>query len=499
VGPPRDPDPLDASKVYVTTFGGSVWHGPAAGDPAAVEDVVPADQLRSGGVPSPRPAPERLAQIVEANVKAVHAHQLLLARKDGKGDPRCFSRATPPDEALEALVAHQDALVATDPAAIRAWSEGSASSFDPARDLEPLIAAALPLAAELPVNVFVRDLLEQAPGRDPAEIRAVANLYQTVLEVERDGDRLQDLYRLYIPLGLPVSVEQLGLPGSDEDLLAVGRRLEGQACASPVGLSAAEWQIAGRKIWNWGRKNRHTRDARVVARELMAEPELDALVPRLRALAPRRIAVIGHSFTMDLHWASPSAFVPIATAVLEQENPQVEVRQFAAGGLTATRARQRFYADALAWQPDVVLLVVVNRTDADLEAFREMGRGFRAAGATVYTFDGILLPAVPRPGETPRDPVVAREAGMEVVEVESLLLEAEERDRFVCLDGIHMTEPYHRLMAKQWLKLLAGARGPALAPGSERGAGARRAPPHGRQARPGDERSEPVDRDDGGG
>jgi hypothetical protein len=24
----------------VTTFGGSVWHGPSTGDPAAVEDVV---------------------------------------------------------------------------------------------------------------------------------------------------------------------------------------------------------------------------------------------------------------------------------------------------------------------------------------------------------------------------------------------------------------------------------------------------------------------------
>jgi photosystem II stability/assembly factor-like uncharacterized protein len=35
------PDPTDASKVYVTTFGGSVWHGPAAGDPNAAEDVVP--------------------------------------------------------------------------------------------------------------------------------------------------------------------------------------------------------------------------------------------------------------------------------------------------------------------------------------------------------------------------------------------------------------------------------------------------------------------------
>jgi photosystem II stability/assembly factor-like uncharacterized protein len=35
------PDPKDASKIYVTTFGGSVWHGPAAGDPSATEDVVP--------------------------------------------------------------------------------------------------------------------------------------------------------------------------------------------------------------------------------------------------------------------------------------------------------------------------------------------------------------------------------------------------------------------------------------------------------------------------
>jgi photosystem II stability/assembly factor-like uncharacterized protein len=33
-------DPADASRIYVTTFGGSVWHGPAAGDPNATEDVV---------------------------------------------------------------------------------------------------------------------------------------------------------------------------------------------------------------------------------------------------------------------------------------------------------------------------------------------------------------------------------------------------------------------------------------------------------------------------
>jgi photosystem II stability/assembly factor-like uncharacterized protein len=33
-------DPADATRIYVTTFGGSVWHGPAKGDPAATEDVV---------------------------------------------------------------------------------------------------------------------------------------------------------------------------------------------------------------------------------------------------------------------------------------------------------------------------------------------------------------------------------------------------------------------------------------------------------------------------
>ncbi len=33
-------DPNDAGKIYIATFGGSVWHGPAAGDSKALEDVV---------------------------------------------------------------------------------------------------------------------------------------------------------------------------------------------------------------------------------------------------------------------------------------------------------------------------------------------------------------------------------------------------------------------------------------------------------------------------
>ncbi|HTL01591.1 MAG TPA: hypothetical protein VL243_05170, partial [Vicinamibacterales bacterium] len=34
------PDPLDPAKIYITTYGGSVWHGPAEGDPHAAEDIV---------------------------------------------------------------------------------------------------------------------------------------------------------------------------------------------------------------------------------------------------------------------------------------------------------------------------------------------------------------------------------------------------------------------------------------------------------------------------
>jgi photosystem II stability/assembly factor-like uncharacterized protein len=43
------PDPRDRTKIYVTTYGGGVWHGPAMGDPDAAEDVVPSDRYRSGG------------------------------------------------------------------------------------------------------------------------------------------------------------------------------------------------------------------------------------------------------------------------------------------------------------------------------------------------------------------------------------------------------------------------------------------------------------------
>jgi photosystem II stability/assembly factor-like uncharacterized protein len=35
-----DPDPVDPGKIFIITFGGGVWYGPARGDENAVEDIV---------------------------------------------------------------------------------------------------------------------------------------------------------------------------------------------------------------------------------------------------------------------------------------------------------------------------------------------------------------------------------------------------------------------------------------------------------------------------
>ena len=459
-------DPADPARIYVTTFGGGVWHGPAAGDQSSTEDVVSGPSAdaappRPAATVVPSPSGDRLERLVEANIVGIHAYQVLLARRQNKGDARCYSAPGLADGQLERLVAHQAALLASDPLAVKAWAAGQPSAFEPARDLEALLSGGLALSSGLPVNVFAADVAARRT-MPRVQARAVANLYQTVLEVERDGERLQDLYKFYIPIGLPVYIGQFGLPGSDADLLETGRRLEGKACESPFGLTAAEWQIAGRKIWNWGEKNLHIRDERVLAKELLAEPGVGPLIPKAKAMPAQRIAVIGHSFIMGLHWSSPSAFAPVTAAMLDAVNPAVKVRLFQAGGLTSSRAFARFYNDALAWKPDEVLLVLMNRTGEDFDALRTMGQGFKAAGARVFIFDNLLDSQAQDPATLARQHEVARAAGITIVEVGRVLEASPDRERFLCLDGIHMTEPYHRLLAKEWFAFLAGARSAAL-------------------------------------
>ena len=54
----------------------------------------------------------RLARVVEANIIATHAHQVLLARRSMKGDAACYDAGRLSDEELQSLVARQASRVA---------------------------------------------------------------------------------------------------------------------------------------------------------------------------------------------------------------------------------------------------------------------------------------------------------------------------------------------------------------------------------------------------
>jgi hypothetical protein len=150
-------------------------------------------------------------------------------------------------------------------------------------------------------------------------------------------------------------------------------------------------------------------------------------------------------------------------------NPGIQYRQWAAGGLTASRAYQSFYTDVLAWEPDLVLFAVALRGEVDRADFSTMCRGLAGAGARVCAFDNLRDPSEASGPEPLWEK--AGELGLTVIEVDLLLAAAPDKAGFLCLDKIHMTEPYHRLMAREWLKFLLGARPAAIASEGRIGAG----------------------------
>lgn len=396
----------------------------------------------------------RAAAVVEANVIATHAYQVLLAATSGRGDQDCYSPAGLAAGDLEAIVNLQAALLRMDTVSILNWIGGASSDFQPSTALLPMLQSTIALSHELPVNVLTRYLADQT-GRPAHEVRSVANLYQTCLEVERDGDLLWDLYHFYIALGFPVYVGQLGLPGTDEDFLQAGKQLEGSCCESPFDTDAAAWRIAGRKVWNWGEKKLHRRDRFTIARELLIEPWFRSRLLRLKAVPPQKIAVIGHSFTMDSHWSSPGSFASIVDAILQMENPGVRTRQWFGGGLTAVRAQRQFYDEVAAWAPDRVLFAVAIRSPEDVAALKRMTAGLTGAGAVVHVFDSLMDPSEDA-GLNLFTKDQEPEWGFRVIAVREHLSASPDRETFLCLDGIHMTEPYHRLMAREWLRALIG-------------------------------------------
>ena len=159
----------------------------------------------------------RLAALVRANIIASHAYQVGLAMEKELEEGSCYGAEGMSREELGEIVAMQKGLVNGDLCSILSWVDGESSQFNPNEALLAILESPLELAPSLPVNVFM-DYIKQGTDVPGYQLGSVANLYQTCLEVDRDGTLLWDLYHFYIALGLPVYVGQFGLPGEDSGL-----------------------------------------------------------------------------------------------------------------------------------------------------------------------------------------------------------------------------------------------------------------------------------------
>lgn len=419
-----------------------------------------------------------IGRVLKASIAGVHAHQVLLQMNSGKGDARCFAPGALRKEQIETLVAEHAALVAAvreqfyaDPSARKLGREGSDRA-------ERLLTAGIRLSQRLPVNVFVAWLKARNPTLRANSRLSLAHLYQTCLEVGRDGTLLQDLYRMLIAMGLPVHLAQVGLPCDDESLLAMGAELAGQSRACPFPADAAAWQLAGRKIENWGEKNRGLATPERCACEIMTWPEIAALLPQVRNLPPRQVAVIGHSFTMNLHWSTPGSFTGILEALFKLENPGVRITHYGEGGLRAAQAREKFYEAVLRASPHVVLFSLNTWGPEDMQALEDMTGGFQQVGIEVWCMDQ-LWPT----GEctvVDENPAALRalagRIGLKLVEVGARIDSHPDRPRFFSLDKVHMTGYYHKFMAGELLKFMARSFLPARCEAAAREGGEKNAP-----------------------
>ncbi len=395
----------------------------------------------------------KLQDIARASIVGTHAFEVLKARKSGANleDYRAEGLT---DKDLNALVEHQRFLIRTDPKVLLAWTEGRPSAFDPSKHLAPLLGAALPLSDRLPIYVAQRHLA-QALGVPAEDVLPAANLFQMTLEIDRDGDVLQELIEFYLGLRIPLPVEEIG-PSDDQRqqrFLELGKKMAAETCPSPFSTDAASWQITGMKLVHWVGKKAGTCDHRTIAAEIMRQPALQALLPELKKMPAQRIAVVGHSYTMFVQWSTPAPFTWIAKAVLEKVNPGVSFLHFGGGSMSPATASRLYRDIVLEYKPAQVYFYLVVITEQDVADLALLVRAFTNAGISCNAFTQRYAKDYQNVNCLKQ---VAAITPLHIVDIEGILQSSHPKQDFISLDGIHPTELYHRLAAVELLKAMHG-------------------------------------------
>ena len=394
----------------------------------------------------------RLVSLVNAMIHGVHWGQVLRnERAPIKGDAAAFGPGALPLTRVTALHDHFKKLATTSTERLVAWSRGTADA-----DIDQLIAElqrdAIPADPRLPVHVMIAYMKRRLTGPEEFFVRAVANLVQLCLEIDHDGTYLQDLLRLYIALG----VKQLSLPEDDAGQIAAGRELSPLCAPAPFDTDPDAFHAIFQKLVWWVQKNSGQRDRFTLARELAEDPEIKPLLPILKSQPPRRVAILGHSMTMSLHWSTFGSWCDIAGEVVKSVNPGYEAKGFQSGGLTPERAVIEHLANVLAWKPHETYILVATRLPQDREPFEQIVSQLRAIGSKVFIVDDIR-------------PFLPLDAGVVAFLKElcqkhgATLLDYWARGKkqnyktWECLDDIHMLTDGHIFYAKETLKMWAAS------------------------------------------
>ncbi len=375
-----------------------------------------------------------LERLVEACIVGAHARQVMMG---------AF-----PDAGLS-----EDELIALDER-FKKLARGTEE------EVEPILASVLRPAEDSPVRLIEKLLARKAPTAKEAARKATASLWQLAMEVERDGEELQDLFRLYCRKGLAVCFAQLDLEWGKDELLELGPVVASDACPCPYEATAHAFALAAMKVKNWGEKYSGLVTAATYARELEADG-LSGLLPRMKALPPTSICILGHSFASLEHWSSHGTFPAIVAESFKLHNPGVEFAFVIEGGMSTSRALERYMGDVEAKEPDLTAIVLAFKEDKDYPALEEV---IRRLGGRVVFFDALAAElhnlALLRPDRAKLEGI-ASSTGAALVRVAEMLDHHPQRAEFMSLDGIHMTSAYHKVMAVELARAIVewGPRG----------------------------------------
>ena len=393
----------------------------------------------------------RLVDLVNAFISGVHWGQVMRQeRAPIKGDPVLFGRGSHSPEKLQELFEDFKKLVKVPPARIVPWTRGE-------RDAEidgliaKLLAAPIPTSDRLPVNVMIAYMKRRLTGPEEFFVRAVANLVQLCLEMDHDGTYLQDLYAIYIALG----IKQLSLPDNDADQIAAAEELSKLCAPGPYPCDAVAFRPIIQKLVWWAEKNTGRRDKAVLARELLDDPEIKALIPALKKLPPRRIAILGHSMTMSLHWSTFGSWCDVALEVMKSLNPGFEHKGFQTGGLDGRHAVKLHLENLLAYKPNETYVLMANYGAEDEAAFEKVASELNRIGSKFILVDDNRPWILIEPRVAAFNKKLCSKEGRALLEFHALGKTAPGHENWPCLDEIHMLTDGHMFYAKETLKLWA--------------------------------------------